>query len=161
MSYQNTTLKKYLEQLASRTPTPGGGSAAALTAALGVCLIEMVAQYSKKKNKPKRYNQRIANILKKAKDIRKRLGKLVDLDARAYMKVVKTRGAKPAVRKKALKAASDIPLEVCQLCYQSVDLTTFLALEGNKNLISDIEVALELLLAAFKSARINVHINQT
>ena len=85
---------------------------------------------------------------------------LVDLDAQAYLQVVKTRRAVPKIKQAALKKAREMPLEVCRLCYEAVDLTPFLTKEGNRHLISDIQVALEMLSCAFNSAKVNVEVNQ-
>ena len=60
----------------------------------------------------------------------------------------------------ARRKAAEVPLEVCKLCYKAVRLSPVLVRYGNKHLISDVKVALELLLAAFNAARINVEINQ-
>lgn len=158
--YKNHTLREYLDVLSKKTPVPGGGSAAALTAATGAALVSMVANYSKGQNQSKQIENRIRSILKQSEQIRKRLLELVDLDAQAYLGVVKSRRAQVRLRKKALRDASKIPHEVCRLCYKAIQLTPYLVENGNPHLISDIEVAAELLLAAFNSARINVGVNQ-
>lgn len=85
----------------------------------------------------------------------------MDLDAQAYLGVVAARKADPASHKAALRAAARVPREVAKLCYQAIELTPALVRDGNKNLLSDVEVAVELLEAAFKSALINVAINQS
>ena len=157
--YKNHTLKEYSDQLSLRVPVPGGGSAAALAGSLGAALISMVANYSLGK-KSKAIDGQIKKLLFKSEKIRKHLLELVDLDAQAYLQVVKTRHASAAVKKKALKKASDIPREVCRSCFSAVELTPFLVENGNRYLISDIEVAVELLNAAFNSALINVETNQ-
>jgi len=146
-----------------RTPTPGGGSAAALTAALGVSLLSMVANYSKGKSASRFVENKINQLLKANEKSRKRLLELVDLDAQAYLKVVRTRKSEqssPAVRQKALKSARQVPLEVSKICYQSIQQAPFLVAKGNKYLLSDVEVAVEFLFAAFSSAMINVRVNQ-
>ncbi len=71
------------------------------------------------------------------------------------------RNADEKTREEAKKRACDVPLEIAKLCYEAIDLTPYLVLEGNKFLVSDVEVALELLGAAFKSAMFNVRINQS
>lgn len=158
--YKNHTLKKYLECLSSRTPTPGGGSAAALVGTLGAALISMVANYSLGKNKVKSIDAKIKDTLTKSEKLRKRLLELVDLDAQAYLGVVKTRYSSKTVRQKALKKAREVPMEICRLCYAAMQLTPFLVKRGNRHLISDVQVAVELLEATFHSAMINVEINQ-
>jgi len=142
-----------------RTPTPGGGSAAAYTAALGVALLSMVANYSLGKAS-KDVDRKLRKILKENDKVRRRLLELVDLDAQAYLKVVKTRKAAPAIRQKAFRQARAVPVEVSRLCYQVVRQAPFLVAKGNKYLLSDVEVAVEFLLAAFHAAMINVRVNQ-
>ena len=158
--FKNFTLKKYLDVLSEKTPVPGGGSAAALTAALGAALISMVANYSLGKGKPPSVERRIKDVLKKSEKIRRRLLELVDLDAQAYLQVVKARHKSPAEKEKAKKAARRVPLEVGWLCYSAVELAPVLVEHGNKFLLSDVQVAVEFLLAAFKSAMVNIEVNQ-
>lgn len=159
-TYNNHSLKKYLENLAAQTPTPGGGSAAALVGALGVALISMVARYSLKKGRPRTIETKIESILKESEKIRKRLLELVDLDARAYLKVAKTRHSRQDIRKAALRGARDVPCEVARLCFRSVQSLPFLTKHGNRFLLSDIQVAAEFLLAAFNASLVNVEINR-
>lgn len=149
---KNHTLDQYLHVLSEKQPTPGGGSAAALTAACGAALLTMVANYSLGKSGSTSTDNRIKNHLKKSEEIRKRLIELIDLDAQAYLGVVKARGQSPVKRRAAEKAASKIPLEVGKLCYRAVLLAPFLVEKGNKYLISDVEVAVEMLKAAYNSA---------
>jgi len=157
--YKDHTIQEYLEILSKKTPVPGGGSAAALMAATGVALILMVANYSLGKSASQRVKKRFRDVIKRASALRKRLMMLIDHDAQAYLKVVATRKANKKVRQAALKKASDVPREVCRLCYEGIQLTPFLVEKGNKHLISDIKVAAEMLLTAFDCALINVEAN--
>lgn len=148
----------YCQQLSLKVPAPGGGSAAALTGALGAGLVSMVVYYSLGKKGPQ-VDEKLKETLKHSERLRKRLLVLVDLDAQAYLGVVKARKGSDAAKKKAGERARAVPLEIAQHCYEALELTPFLVLEGNKYLLSDVEVAVELLEAAFKSAMINVRIN--
>jgi len=158
--YKNHTIQQYLDVLSKKTPVPGGGSTAALAAASGAALISMVANYSKGKNKSKQVKNKAKSILKASEKSRKRLIELIDLDAKAYMGVVKARGASKAVQKRALKEAEKVPKEVSRICYDLTQLTPFLVEKGNPNLVSDVIVAVDLLFAAFNSARVNVEANR-
>jgi formiminotetrahydrofolate cyclodeaminase len=158
--FQDHTLSEYCEVLSQKLPTPGGGSAAALSAALGAALISMVVNYSLGKKTPD-IDVKLTEILVKSEKLRKRFLELVDLDAEAYLAFIKARKADEKTREEAKKRACDVPLEIAKLCYEAIDLTPYLVLEGNKFLVSDVEVALELLGAAFKSAMFNVRINQS
>ncbi len=158
--YIGQSLKAYLEQLSARTPVPGGGSAAALTAALGAALISMAARYALRKDLPKADERLLKEVLKQSERIRKRLQVLVDLDAQAYARVVATRKSRASAQKAALRRARRVPLEVAQLCYAALDLTPPLVEKGSPYLLSDVAVAAEFLFAAFKSAMMNVQVNQ-
>ena len=154
------TLKEYIHQLSAKTPVPGGGSAAALTGALGVALISMAANYSCGKNSLETIEKNIKEILGKSEKIKNCLLKLVDLDAQAYRDVVKARKASPVIKSKALNKARAVSLEVAEQCYQAIKLTPYLVQRGNLNLIADVQIAIELLLAAYHSAMVNVEFNQ-
>jgi len=158
--FRHQTLAMYLDRLASREPVPGGGSAAALVAATGVALICMVARYSQKRPQSKSVEAQICRILRKADNIRKRLLLLVDIDAQAYLKVVTARKSNGRDKKKALKDAQKVPLEVCRLSYAALQLMPFLAEKGNPHLLSDVECAAEMLSAGFHAAIANVKANQ-
>jgi len=63
MTLLNGTIKSYLEKLGKKCPVPGGGSAAALSGALGAALIEMSAVYSVKKSpKQKKIKKALSDI---------------------------------------------------------------------------------------------------
>ena len=150
--FKNLTLLEYVSVLASKNPVPGGGSAAALSGALGAGLISMVTQYSLGKGKPQVVEDKFKKILRNSQKIQKDLLELVDLDAQAYLKVVKSRGKSESIKKKAQEFSRRVPAQVCKLCYQAVELTPFLVKHGNKYLLSDVQAAVELLLSSFKAA---------
>ncbi len=149
--YKNHTLNEYCLQLSAREPVPGGGSASALTGALGASLLVMVAQYSLGRNNSKAIENKIKRTLVNSEEIQKRMLELVDLDAKAYLEVVRSRKLSKVKQKQALKQGSKVPLEVCRLSYKAVQLAPVLVELGNKHLISDVEAAVEMLLAAYKS----------
>jgi len=160
VKFKDRSLTFFLNELAARKPTPGGGSAAALTAATGAALISMVAGYSIGKGASKAVEQKLKDTLTKSEKIRKKLLLSVDKDVEAYRKVVKARKASDRQKQATLRQARAVPAQVCALCYEAMQLTPFLVKKGNKHLLSDVEVAIELLLAAFRSAEINIAINQ-
>lgn len=161
MNFNKKTLEGYLDQLSRKEPVPGGGSAAALTAALGAGLISMVTNYSiGRKVNSASIEKKLVSILKSSELIRTRLLELTSLDSQAYLKIVEARKADLKTQKKVAREAAAIGREVCRLCYKALDLTPFLVAKGNPYLLSDIEVAVELLEAGFKSSIVMVRINQ-
>ena len=147
--FKSHTVQQYLEVLSRKVPVPGGGSAAALSGALGAGLLSMVTNYSLGRKHSSSVEKRLQKSLKKSEAIRKRLLELVDLDAEAYLKVVKARQGSQQEKKKAQKGASAVPKEIGRLCYEAVQLAPFLVEKGNKYLLGDVKAAVELLHGAF------------
>ncbi len=160
IDFSKKTLEQYINQLSSKEPVPGGGSAAGLTAALGAGLVSMVANYSigRKANTPA-IEKKLKAILTQSEAIRKRLLELSSLDSEAYLQVVAARTLDKSSQKKASKQARAVPLEICKLCYKALDLTPFLVANGNPYLMSDVQVAVELLEAGFNGAMVMVRVN--
>lgn len=164
--YINSSIRKYLECLASHTPAPGGGSAAALTAALATALLSMVAHFSIARirrqpdyNVHKDKEIEIKRILAVAARMRKRLTQLVDLDACAYFGVVKAREKSLMHKQRALEKACTVPYEVCKLSLEAIRMCPALIKKGNPNLLGDVQTAVNLLQAAYNSALINLKEN--
>jgi len=146
VSYKQESIKKYLDDLAAKMPAPGGGSAAALSAAMGASLISMVLNFTVGKPKYAQYEKELREILEKSEQLRNEFLRLVDLDVTAY-------------KSKNIRDALDVPFMVARLCFEGIKLCPALIKKGNVNLISDVAVAAILLEAGFSSARFNVEIN--
>ena len=167
--YNEKPLRDYLNDLAARKPAPGGGSAAALSAATGAGLMSMVANYTVGNPKYKENEAKVSDILKKSEKYRAQLQALVDKDVEAYeklsekLKVARSQepGARGAVADldEAHKEAMKPPFEICKITAVALKLCEDLAKYGNKNLITDTAIAAILLEGAFFSAKFNVYIN--
>jgi formiminotetrahydrofolate cyclodeaminase len=160
--YLNGPLKDYLDDLAAKKPAPGGGSAAALTAAIGAGLMSMVANYTVNNPEYKNVAEKAAVILSRCEDARRELEALIDKDVNAYNDLSKTlkESGNDAVRMEAVyKDAVRVPFDVCMISAECLKLCNDLAECGNKRLITDTEIAALLLDAAFISAKFNVYIN--
>ncbi len=144
--YKNQSLKKYLDDLAAKLPAPGGGSAAAFSAALGAALISMVVNFTLGKPKYAEYEKELRETLHKSEKLREDFLRLTDLDIIAY-------------QSKNTRDALNTPFMVARLCFEGMKLCPALIKKGNVNLISDVAVAAALLEGAFTSAYFNVEIN--
>lgn len=144
--YKDSSLKKYLDELAGKLSAPGGGSAAALAAALGASLISMVVNFTLGKPKYACYENELKDILKKSEGLRDEFLNLVDLDVAAY-------------KSRNIRDALDVPFMLARLAFEGIKLCPPLVKKGNINLISDVAVAAVLLESAFSSAIYNVDIN--
>jgi formiminotetrahydrofolate cyclodeaminase len=146
MQYKTQSLNKYLNDLAARLPAPGGGSAAALNAAMGASLISMVVNFTLGKPRYAAFQKELKVTLAKSERLRKRLLDLVDQDVLAY-------------QSKDIRKALAVPLDLARLCCQAAKLCLPLIKQGNVNLISDVAVAAVFLESAFVAACFNVEIN--
>lgn len=167
--YINQPIKKYLDDLAGRQATPGGGSAAALAGALAAGLLSMVANYTLGSPKYKDVEEEVSGYLKESEGLRLRFMELVDLDVTNYDKVYQaqklpkeTPEEKNVRREKireAVKEAAVVPIEICQLSYRALKLCEVMLDKTNINLVSDLAVSGALLEGGFKATLINVEIN--
>jgi formiminotetrahydrofolate cyclodeaminase len=145
-TYRDAPVKEYLDDLAAKLPAPGGGSAAALTAALGQALVSMVINFTVGKPKYEKYDAELKGFLDTSEKLRREFLGLVDRDVAAF-------------NSKDVRQALDIPLMIARLCFEGMKFCTPLIGKGNVNLISDVAVAAVLLESAFASAYYNVEIN--
>ena len=169
MRLTEQSVTAFLAAVRDPGPTPGGGSAAALAGALGAALLAMVGSMPKHRAPSEEDVERLQAAASRCADLARRLERLVDKDSEAYDSVVaayrlpKGSDNERAERRRqvqvALKAAVEAPLEVMRRCGDAIELAATIARFGNPNAASDVGVALELLLAAARGARLNVEIN--
>ena len=140
------SLEEFTGQLSSRTPTPGGGCASALTAALGVSLQSMVIVFTLGKPAFSRHEKMLKAVLARSVRLRRRFLELIDADAAAYAS-------------KDTRKAMAVPVEVCRLCLEAAADCVSLTGRTNRHLASDLAAAALLLESAFTSARYSVEAN--
>lgn len=159
------SLGAFADQLAARTPTPGGGSAAAAAGVLGVALARMVLAYSSKPSAPDPELERLRSELEV--DQRALLA-AVDEDAAAYEGVRSARRAAKGraddaasrdARVAAVRHAAEVPLAVARRVRGAARRLTAVCERSNPNVASDLVTAVALLDAARVGALANVRIN--
>lgn len=159
----------FLDQLASATPAPGGGSAAAHTGAAGAALVAMVARLTIGKKKYESVKDQMWALIEQAETLRAELTAAVDEDAAAFEAVMaafklpkdteEQQSARNAAVQQATFAAAQVPLTVARRAVQVMDLALQAAQLGNLNAISDAGSGVALGRAALTGAGMNVRIN--
>jgi formiminotetrahydrofolate cyclodeaminase len=162
-------IKMFLDELASSSPAPGGGSVAALSGALGAALSSMVCNLTRGKQGYEAAQDEIKEILQRSEELRKHLTELIDKDTEAFNEVMKaltmpkeTEDQKEHRRhamQNAFKHAADVPLETARKCTQILDVARIVAEKGNKNSISDAAVSALMAQTGLQAAMLNVRIN--
>jgi formiminotetrahydrofolate cyclodeaminase len=163
------TLAAFLDELASSSPAPGGGSVAALAGALGTALTAMVCSLTIGKKKYAGVEEEMKKILLQAEEMRGLFTALIDKDTEAFNKVMEAfslpketepqKALRSAAIREATKEATNVPLEVMKHCIDALALAQQVAASGNVNSISDAGVSAYMLHAAVEGAALNVRIN--
>jgi formiminotetrahydrofolate cyclodeaminase len=169
MTLTQSTLSSVLAAFRASTPTPGGGSAAALAGAVGAGLLAMVAGLPKPRASSPEEIERLRRAGEACSAVASSLEAAIDADSDAYDAVVAAyklaKGSDDEKRERsariqaALTGATEVPLGVMRGCAAALAEADVIASLGNANAASDVGVARELLRAARHGARLNVEIN--
>ncbi|MEW5760829.1 MAG: cyclodeaminase/cyclohydrolase family protein [Candidatus Thermoplasmatota archaeon] len=159
------SIDEFIDEVATEEPTPGGGSVAALSGALGVALSCMVCKLTIGKKKYEEVWEEMRKILDELVPIGERLKKLIDEDTEAYKKVIsaysmpKNNMDREEAIQSALVSATKVPFEVIWQCYRALQLVDIVAEKGNVNSITDAGTSCIMLFSAIRSAASVVKIN--
>ena len=166
---KDMTIQAFLDGLASKTSTPGGGGAAAVSGAMGAALISMVANFTIGKKGFEDVQDECKEMLAKSEELRSKLTDAIKDDVDVFDRVMASYGmpkdsdeeksARSTEIQAALKEATDVPLECARLCKEVINLSQSAAEKGNINVISDAGVAVLAGYAGLRSAALNVYIN--
>lgn len=167
------TVREFVKDLDSAKPAPGGGSASALGAAMGMALSRMVGHLTIPKKKFKALDDEVQDLFieihEAMKDSERRALELIDEDTEAFNAIMKAfkmpkeseeeKQARKAAIEKATYKATEVPLEIGRLAHGVLSKIAHISKYGNKHAISDVGVSALLLHAALEGAILNVRIN--
>jgi len=162
-------LHAFLDELASSSPAPGGGSVAALAVALGAALSSMVCNLTIGKEKYEAVQTEIKAALKESEQLRRQLTELIDKDTEAFNEVMaavkmpketdEQKEKRRQALQKAYKNATRVPLQTARICDHVLDIALVVAEKGNKRSITDAAASALLTQAGVETALLNVRIN--
>lgn len=165
----DTTCEKFLEELASKQPTPGGGAASALCGATAAALTAMLGNLTAGKAGSEANDKMALEIIIAADKLRLELAQLADNDAAVFNKFMeaykmpKATDTEKAMRTAAIGqaaiAAAEVPMQIANKSLEVLKLARKLIVFGNPNAISDGTVSALMARAALRSALYNVKIN--
>ncbi len=164
-----SSVDKFLDDLASGNPTPGGGSAAAIIGAMGAALVSMVCNVTIGKKGYEAVEAEMRSVLSESERVRRRLTAMVAEDIAAFdsilaaYKMPKTTEEDKAVRAGAIQAglrrATEVPLDCARVCAEVIALSRRASEQGYLNVISDGGVGVLAGFTGLRSAALNVYIN--
>jgi glutamate formiminotransferase/formiminotetrahydrofolate cyclodeaminase len=159
-------VSRFVDEVSSNTPVPGGGSAAALAGSLGAALAAMVANLTAGRTD---HDDELSDMSERAQATKQALAANVDEDARAFngvmeaMRLPRTTESEQGTRKRMLqdayRRAAEVPLETARLSLGVLELSRVAALKGRADAASDAGTAAWLARAAVEGAALNVAIN--
>lgn len=169
MSFSERKLKEFVKELSSASPTPGGGSASAVVGSLGAALVAMDCNLTLGKEAYRQVAARVGEIKRRAVRVSAELLRCSDRDARSFEGVMKAISLPKNTElqklkrfervQAALKKATEVPLQIMELCAELESMATYMAENGNRNSRSDAVVGGILASAALKGAYENLEIN--
>ena len=159
----------FLAALASKAPTPGGGSAAALAGALGAALAAMVGRLTAGRRRFADVRAEMREVIVKAEELRATLTARMEQDSEAFnavmaaYKLPKTTPEEKSARQVAIQAtmikAAEVPLATAEDALATMELALSVARKGNPNAITDAATSAWMAMAAIQGAALNVRIN--
>ena len=163
------SLSEFVREVASSSPAPGGGSAAAYAGAQGYALVAMVCRLTLGREKFAVVQEEISVLLETALSKQEQLLALVDEDTRGFMVVMealslpKNSDQEKTIRREALERATlkaaETPLQTAEECLAGLRELPGLLDKGNPNALSDMGVAALMFKAGLEGALYNVQIN--
>jgi len=167
--FSEKKISEFLNQLSSNTPTPGGGTVAALSGGLAASLVSMVASLTVGRKKYEGYDALYEETIGKMKQLSEQFQDMMDEDAKAFdgvmkaLKMPKKTDEEKELRKEklqeAFKNATNSPVKTAEAVVKVSGYAKEMVKYGNKNAVSDAYCAIELCKAAFNMAMENVDIN--
>lgn len=167
--FDELSINAFLDKLYSKDAIPGGGSVAALCAAMAASMCGMVANLTCGKKKYVQYEEDIRNILDKSELLKNKSIELINKDAKSFLPLAKAyslpvnddeqKEYKNKVIQSTLKQAVIPPLECIRMSCDIISLLDELSEKGSILALSDVGVGVMCVLAAIKSAWLTVLIN--
>jgi methenyltetrahydrofolate cyclohydrolase len=168
-TYMEETLQRYLDDLASAQPTPGGGSTAALSGAMGAALASMVCRLTMGKQAYASAQPEIEDLLRRTEYLRNRFQQLIQEDIKAYGRLsasyklpretIDEREFRTEAIQKQLVEAALVPLEVSECAAELIQCCLRIAEIGNTTVLSDVATGAILASSAGEGAAFMVRIN--
>lgn len=166
---KDKSIQIFLDQLASKSATPGGGSVSALMGAQSAALVSMVCNLTIGKPKYVEVEVEMIALLKQSEVLREKLTSLIKEDIDVFNQLMIAYGLpKETHEEKQLRtdkiqavliAATEVPMSCARACAEAIDLSRRAADKGNLGAISDAGAAVMAAYAGLKSAALNVYIN--
>ncbi len=169
MKIKDKSIEFFLEELASKAATPGGGSVAAMMGAQSAALISMVCRLTIGKDDYANVETDMKDLLKKSVELHKKLTAMIQADVDVFNRIMacyrlpkltnQEKEQRSVKIQQVLKEATMVPLDCVHACVEAIKLARVAANKGSLTVVSDAGVAVISAYAGIKSSALNVYIN--
>ena len=163
------TCSEFIDVLASASPAPGGGGAAALCGAIGTALGNMVGSLTVGKKKYADVEDLMQDLKSKCDKLQAEFLGLITEDAECFLPLVAAYKlpkntpeeieAREAELERCSALACRVPLKIMEKCAEAMDIIEVFALKGSTMAVSDAGCGMIICKAAMQAASLNVFIN--
>lgn len=169
MNLVDLSITAFIEELASDSPAPGGGSVAALAGSLSAALASMVGGLTVTKEKLRDRWEALTPVQVEGLALSKRFLALIDEDTESFNVLMaafklpkesdEEKSARSAAIQEATKGTTEVPFKTCACCLDAVKFAFVAADQGNPNAVTDAGTAAQMARAGAISAVYNVRVN--
>ena len=165
MDMTTASCREFVTVLASNEPAPGGGGAAALVAAVGTALGNMVGSLTVGKKKYAEVEEEIIALKAKCDALQTELLDQVPADAEGFVPLAKAYGIpkddpnRDEIMEAATITACKVPVHIMELCCEALDAIAIFAAKGSRLAVSDAGCGAVIVKSALQAASLNVFIN--
>lgn len=169
MNWNSLTLDEFQSSLASKSATPGGGTASAVALGQSAALVAMVSRLTIGNEKWQDGWNHSQSALETASEVMESSNRLAIEDSQAFdevmnaFKLPKTTEVETGLRKESIRKATllaaEVPYNTASLAIKLLEIMEPLSKSCNANAVSDVGVACLLATAGCKGALFNVEIN--
>lgn len=161
----NVSCRKLTEMTASSLPAPGGGGVSSMVGALAVSLGDMVGELTVGKKKYADAEPLLRQTMTRCQEIRRRFLELLDEDAENFEPLARAYGIskedpeREARLEECLMLAVKAPVEIFDLCVETIELMKIMGDNGSRLMISDAATGAALARGALEGAAVNIRVN--
>lgn len=160
MRLNELTITEYMNELAAKKSAPGGGSALGLVLETAACLSLMVCNFTIQKKGYENVQEKIIKISEELVEIRNEAHFLISEDGVCYQNLMDAYRSKDAeVISKASIYSCQIPYRLYCAAKRCENIAEELAKIGNKNLLSDAKIVIDLCRSCYHGCLLNIECN--
>lgn len=160
MEFKNLKIEEYIKEVSKKSSVPGGGSVLALVNALAASLLLMVCNFTIDKKNYEQHQNRLIQLINNIAKIKDECHQLIDDDTKAFSELMTAFSSKDKeMISKCSYQAAYVPYRLLKNTDQLIEYAKEIILIGNKNLISDAEIAYQLLKSSIDGSKKHIEIN--